>query len=152
MQPPANVIPKRRARTDSKGNDIVARIRTIIDRYEEGNVSAAARRLGVSQRGLAKCYKGGKGGTRDPRVSLVAAIVRTYPRVDVRWLITGRAETSSGAVDAQASMRAAELLEQHAVKLRAMAMVRAARLARARAEHRTAAKRARSPRQRRRAS
>ena len=64
---------------------IAARIAQLIDREESGNVAAAARQLGVSQRGLAKVCSG---ETRHPRVSLLQALVREYG-ADPAWLLTG---------------------------------------------------------------
>jgi transcriptional regulator with XRE-family HTH domain len=64
---------------------IAARIAHLIDQREGGNVAAAARRLGVSQRGLAKVYAG---ETRHPRADLLQALVREYG-ADPAWLLTG---------------------------------------------------------------
>ena len=64
---------------------IAARITQLIDRKEGGNVAAAARRLGVSQRGLSKVYSG---ETRHPRADLLQALVREYG-ADPAWLLTG---------------------------------------------------------------
>ena len=64
---------------------IAIRIAQLIDQEESGNVAAAARRLGVSQRGLAKVYGG---QTRHPRADLLQALVREYG-TDPAWLLTG---------------------------------------------------------------
>jgi len=65
---------------------IARRIRQLIDQHEDGNVTAAAKRLGCSQRGLAKIYAG---QTQHPRADLLAAIVEAY-EVDPGWLLTGK--------------------------------------------------------------
>jgi transcriptional regulator with XRE-family HTH domain len=64
---------------------VAARIAHLIDQREGGNVAAAARRLGVSQRGLAKVYAG---ETKHPRADLLEALVKEY-EADPAWLLTG---------------------------------------------------------------
>ena len=68
-----------------KPSEIGQRMRTVIERYEAGNVSAAARKLGQSPRGLSKVLSG---ETTYPRADLLQALVRAYP-VDPAWLLTG---------------------------------------------------------------
>ena len=53
-------------------------------------MTAAAKRLGCSQRGLAKIYAG---QTQHPRADLLAAIVESY-EVDPGWLLTGKTSES----------------------------------------------------------
>ncbi len=69
---------------------ISTRIRDLIDKHHDGNVSEAASMLGISQRGLQKIYHG---ETTDPHVSIIVAIARIYGRspyfVDVHQLILG---------------------------------------------------------------
>ena len=64
---------------------IATRIAYLIDHHEGGNVAAAARRLGMSQRGLAKVYRG---ETKHPRAPLLQALVKEYG-ADPAWLLTG---------------------------------------------------------------
>jgi len=90
-------------------NRIDARIAEVIDRREQGNVSAAARRLGVSQTGLAKIYRG---ETSDPRVDLLVRMCEVYS-VDPSWLLLGesKAEVAQRVVTADAQHLAGRILE-----------------------------------------
>ena len=84
---------------------ISERIRHLIDTEDQGNVSAAARRLGCPQRTLAKVYSG---ETRNPGADLLQAIVERYP-VDPAWLLTG--------VESREWTEREERIRQQAVKL-----------------------------------
>jgi transcriptional regulator with XRE-family HTH domain len=90
-------------------NRIGARIAEVIDRREQGNVSAAARLLGVSQTGLAKIYRG---ETSDPRADLLVRICEAYS-VDPSWLLLGesRAEVTQRVAKADAQHLAVRILE-----------------------------------------
>ena len=92
---------------NSKDPSISNRIREVLDREESGNVAAAARKLGYSQRGLAKIYHG---ETQNPRADLLEAVVRVY-EVDPEWLLTGK--HPNGAISEAAVRReAVKLLRQ----------------------------------------
>lgn len=90
------------------------RIREILDRYDDGNVTAAARRLGVSPRGLAKVYNG---QTVAPRVDLLLVIAREYP-VDPTWLLTGHGSPEWAHSDERVKQEAERLLLEVLERLR----------------------------------
>lgn len=64
-----------------------ARVRALIDEYYDGNVARAAREMRVSQRGLAKLYRG---DVRNPRLNSVLAMIRTFPHEDPMWIVSGK--------------------------------------------------------------
>lgn len=98
---------------DPDSRELATRIRQIIDKYDHGNVSQAARRLapfvagGVSQRGLTKVYNG---ETTDPHASLVQAILLAYPGEDPRWVLTGEEEPVEERIERRARVHAHALL------------------------------------------
>jgi hypothetical protein len=98
---------------DPDSRELAARIRQIIDKYDHGNVSQAARRLapfvagGVSQRGLTKVYNG---ETTDPHASLVQAVLLAYPGEDPRWVLTGEEEPVEERIERRARVHAHAML------------------------------------------
>jgi hypothetical protein len=90
--------------------DFTARVRLLIDTFDEGNVTAAARRIGCSQRGLAKVYNG---ETTQPGLLFLQLLIRAYVnrgrlRVDADWIITGRCRVDKERLAAAKS----EFIEQ----------------------------------------
>jgi hypothetical protein len=77
------------ARYVRRPNDNVnARVRIVVDAHFDGNVAKAARVLGMSQRGLAKLYRG---DVRNPQLQSMLALVRGLMSYeDPLWILTGR--------------------------------------------------------------
>ena len=86
---------------------VAARIKQVIDDFEQGNISAAARRLDCSSSGLQKICAG---ETESPRSDLLHRIVREYG-VDPRWLLMGDTEKVATG-DGQARREAVKLLRE----------------------------------------
>lgn len=100
--PPASRGPTRGSQPKAI-SDFCARVKLLIDRYDDGNVTAAARRLRVSQRGLQKVYVG---ETTEPRLTLVQALVRVYRGADARWILLG--DESAGGISDRSYEKAVE--------------------------------------------
>lgn len=88
--------------------DICSRIRYLIDKHHAGNVSEAARKVKVSQRGLQKVYHG---TVSDMNASTVAAFAIAYPMEDPMWLLTGRRGQDEARIAAAADSAARSALE-----------------------------------------
>lgn len=107
--------PKSRGSQPKAITDFCARVKLLIDRYDDSNVTAAARRLRVSQRGLQKVYVG---ETTEPRLTLVQALVRVYRGADARWILLGDEATGGyaeraydAAVESQAKVLVRKLID-----------------------------------------
>ena len=75
-------------------HDIAARIRTLIARQDQGDITAAARRL---ERPIADVYFPERvisSGNQPAALEFLATVVRTYD-TDVCWLITGATADSA---------------------------------------------------------
>lgn len=66
-------------------------MRSIIERFEDGNQAAFARSLGLSKQAVSKMLGGAipSGGTLE-------TLMRRYPLVRAEWLLTGRGEMAGG--------------------------------------------------------
>ena len=95
--------------SSSESQDFCSRLRHLVDTYDGRNVTAAARRLGIPQRTLAKVYAG---STAEPRLKLIQALVAQYPMVDARWIVLGETASSVRRFDAAARARAIALLRE----------------------------------------
>ncbi len=93
----------------SAARDFCARVRFLIDTYDEGNVSAAARRLKVSQRGLQKVYSG---EVLDPRLTFIQSVLRTYHQEDPLWILLGEESRAAAFVDERVEARLQEALRR----------------------------------------
>jgi transcriptional regulator with XRE-family HTH domain len=98
--------PRRTSRGPTASELIVARIRTVIDVEEDGNVAQAARKMNISQRGLQKVYSG---ATRDPRASLISRMAGAY-NLDPSWILTGVKRGSPGSIKREARRLAREMV------------------------------------------
>lgn len=107
-RPPASGAGDRPPRRPKRDHDFARRVRIIIDKYDEGNVTAAARRIGVSQRGLAKIYAG---ETTSPRLDLVQAVIVAYPAEDPLWIVLGKPLDDEARIAAMAHQRAQLMLK-----------------------------------------
>ena len=101
----------------AKTHAITKRIKKIVDRFEFGNISAAATRLKVSQRGMAKIYHG---ETESPGYEILAKIAEKYP-VDPCWLLTGAHSdvwaNSEERVEREASARAVRYIHDMLIEV-----------------------------------
>jgi hypothetical protein len=94
-------------------HDIAERIRTLIARQDDGDVTAAARRL---DRPIADVYQPERvisSGDESAALEFLATILRTY-EADACWLITGTDLQSASAnqLTADARVTIVELLQQ----------------------------------------
>lgn len=64
------------------------RIRWIVDEFDGGNQSKAARRLEVSPQAISALYSGNSA----PRTETLVALLAAYPLVSAEWLLTGEGE------------------------------------------------------------
>jgi hypothetical protein len=92
---------------------IAERIRTLIARQDQGDVTAAARRL---ERPIADVYWPERviaSGDEPAALEFLATIVRTYD-ADACWLITGTGGESAGSdrLTAEARLTIVELLQE----------------------------------------
>jgi hypothetical protein len=71
--------------------ELAARVRDLIDRYDGGDVRRAARRLGAREADLRSIIAA---ESSEPSLAALSAIVRGYD-VDTWWLISGESETAS---------------------------------------------------------
>jgi hypothetical protein len=71
--------------------ELAARVRDLIDQYDHGDVSRAARHLGTREADLRLILKG---ESSEPSLAALSAIVRGYD-VDAWWLISGESEATS---------------------------------------------------------
>lgn len=71
--------------------ELAARVRGLIDRYDEGDVSRAARRIGARETDLQSITEA---KSFEPSLPALSAIVRGYD-VDAWWLISGESEPAS---------------------------------------------------------
>lgn len=62
------------------------RIQWILDRYEDGSRRAMGRKVGLSGQAISAWAR----GETKPSGEGLAAIIRTYPEIRARWLLTGR--------------------------------------------------------------
>lgn len=103
--------PKKRTRTVGLSAPLTAgfcqRVRFLVDKYDEGNVTAASRRLKVSQRGLQKVYSG---VTSEPRLRMITAVLNAYPSEDAAWILTGKVRPIQEQIASAAHAMLAERL------------------------------------------
>ena len=71
--------------------ELAARVRELIDRYDRGEIAEAARRIGTRECDLRAIVEG---ESCHPSLAALSAIVRGYD-VDTWWLISGEREPSS---------------------------------------------------------
>jgi hypothetical protein len=92
-------------------HEIAERIRTLIARQDEGDVTAAARRL---ERPIADVYLPERviaSGDEPAAIEFLANVVRTY-EADVCWLITGANALSARSLSTEARGTIVELLAE----------------------------------------
>ena len=71
--------------------ELAARVRELIDRFDDADVAAAARRIGARECDLRAIVAG---ESNHPSLAALSAIVRGYD-VDTWWLICGEADQGS---------------------------------------------------------
>ena len=92
-------------------HEIAERIRTLIARQDDGDITAAARRL---ERPIADVYSPERviASSNEPAaVAFLATVVRTY-ETDACWLITGEAARTSNSLSSEARDAIVEVLEE----------------------------------------
>jgi len=89
-----------------KLTDFAQRVRDLIDTHLHGNVAAAARELGVSQRSLHDLYVG---KTDDPRLTMIQAILNRFPSEDARFILLGERTDDGLRFKAAVGQRALDL-------------------------------------------
>ena len=72
--------------------ELAARVRELIDRFDQGDVATAARRIGARESDLRAIIAG---ESNHPSLAALSAIVRGYD-VDTWWLICGETDHGSG--------------------------------------------------------
>lgn len=84
-------------KSDGTGTSWEDRIQWILDRYEDGSRRAMGRKVGLSGQAISAWAR----GETKPSGEGLAAIVRTYPEVRARWLLTGKGspEIAAGRAD-----------------------------------------------------
>jgi len=89
-------------------HEIADRIRTLIARQDEGDVTAAARRL---ERPIADLYLPERvlAAGDEPALDFLASIIRNYD-ADACWLITGRTAGQRPALSTEARITIVEVL------------------------------------------
>lgn len=71
--------------------ELAARVRGLVDRFDNGDVSSAARRIGAREADLRTIVAG---ESTQPSLAALSAIVRGYD-VDTWWLISGEREAAT---------------------------------------------------------
>ena len=71
--------------------ELAARVRSLIERHDGGDITRAARRIGARETDLRAIVDA---ESSEPSVATLSAIVRGYD-VDTWWLISGESEASS---------------------------------------------------------
>jgi hypothetical protein len=71
--------------------ELAARVRELVDRYDGGNIARAARRIGTREADLRAILSA---ESSRPNLATLSAIVRGYD-VDTWWLISGDTEAES---------------------------------------------------------
>ena len=71
------------------------RIQWILERYEDGSRRAMGRKVGLSGQAISAWAR----GETKPSGEGLAAIVRTYPEIRARWLLTGNGAPRIAAAD-----------------------------------------------------
>lgn len=71
------------------------RIQWILDRYEDGSRRAMGRKVGLSGQAISAWAR----GETKPSGEGLAAIIRTYPEIRARWLLTGNGAPRIAAAD-----------------------------------------------------
>ena len=71
--------------------ELAARVRSLIERHDGGDVSHAARRIGAREADLRSILAA---ETTEPSLAALSAIVRGYD-VDTWWLISGESDSGS---------------------------------------------------------
>lgn len=71
--------------------ELAARVRDLVDRFDDGDVERAARRIGTRECDLRTIVTA---GTDRPSLATLSAIVRGYD-VDTWWLISGEKDADS---------------------------------------------------------
>lgn len=83
---------------DSTGASWDERIQWILDRYEDGSRRAMGRKVGLSGQAISAWAR----GETKPSGEGLAAIIRTYPELRARWLLTGNGAPRIAAVGREA--------------------------------------------------
>jgi hypothetical protein len=92
-------------------HEIAGRIRTLIAKQDEGDVTTAARRL---DRPIADVYSPERviaSGNEPEAIEFLATVVRTY-ETDVCWLITGSNGDAERPISSAARVTIVELLDE----------------------------------------
>ena len=94
-------------------HEIAARIRTLIARYDEGDITAAARRLARPIPDVYFPERVLSSGNEPDAMEFLATVVRTY-EADVCWLITGTTTRSARTppISSEARGTIVELLDE----------------------------------------
>ena len=71
----------------ARRSSLRARVRWVLDELSEGNQSAFARRVGITQQAVSKIAAGG--GVSG---EVLERIARAFPTVNPEWLLTGRGQ------------------------------------------------------------
>ncbi|MDP2496526.1 MAG: hypothetical protein Q8W44_00905 [Candidatus Palauibacterales bacterium] len=71
------------------------RIQWILERYEDGSRRAMGRKVGLSGQAISAWAR----GETKPSGEGLAAIIRTYPEIRARWLLTGNGAPRIAAAD-----------------------------------------------------
>jgi len=71
------------------------RIQWILDQYEDGSRRAMGRKVGLSGQAISAWAR----GETKPSGEGLAAIIRTYPELRARWLLTGHGSPRIAAAD-----------------------------------------------------
>ena len=88
--------------------EIAARIQKLVEREDDGDIDAAARRLGLSRQVLAELVES---APCDRNLGAIAAVVRGY-EVDAIWLLTGGDGVTTSSLPPELRLQCAELLSQ----------------------------------------
>lgn len=94
----------------TQNKTIGQRLCMIIDRFEEGNASAMARRTGYSQTGVGKIYRG---ETDWPSSQLLVSVINAY-HIDPSWLLMGVPSVEWANSRGRTKRDALELAVRHA--------------------------------------
>ena len=81
--------------SESTGAAWEERIQWILERYEDGSRRAMGRKVGLSGQAISAWAR----GETKPSGEGLAAIIRTYPEIRARWLLTGNGAPRIAAAD-----------------------------------------------------
>lgn len=63
-----------------------SRLSSLVNQYADGNKAEFCRNTGITQHALGHCLNRG----HLPKIDMIFRILKAYPEVDARWLITGK--------------------------------------------------------------